>query len=213
MRYGWPERAGGLGGPAILRAIVGEEVVGRRLDRARAVLDARSAGTDDDRLRADPNWPPRWCRGCCRAQEQWCQGFSEPGSGSDLASLTTRAEQRGDEWIVNGQKVWTSFAQYAHPVRPAHPHRRRGHPQPRGDHRLLRRHGHPGHHRAPAAHHARRRRVLRGVLRRRGGARGPDARQARRRLAARDGSAAVRTLDLLLAAHRLPVLAVRRADR
>lgn len=112
MRYGWPAEVGGLGGPAVLRAVVGEEVVGRRLAEpgpysmlkvlAPTMIDYAPAELAAEMV-------PRLLRG----EEHWCQGFSEPGSGSDLASLTTRATQDGDHWIVNGQKVWTSFAQFS----------------------------------------------------------------------------------------------------
>ncbi len=112
-RYGWPEHAGGLGGPVILRAIVGEEIVGRRLAEpgpysmlevlAPTMIDYATAELAAEMV-------PKLLSG----EEQWCQGFSEPGSGSDLASLTTKATQKGDQWVINGQKVWTSFAQFSH---------------------------------------------------------------------------------------------------
>lgn len=112
MRYGWPESVGGLGGPALLRAIVGEEVVGRRLAEPGpySMLEVLAPTMIDYApIELAAEMVPRLLSG----REQWCQGFSEPGSGSDLASLTTRAVPDGDNWIVNGQKVWTSFAQFS----------------------------------------------------------------------------------------------------
>jgi alkylation response protein AidB-like acyl-CoA dehydrogenase len=59
-------------------------------------------GTEEQKLKHFP--------AICRGELRWCQGFSEPGSGSDLASLSTKAEDKGDHYLVNGQKIWTSGA-------------------------------------------------------------------------------------------------------
>lgn len=112
MRYGWAKEVGGLGGPAMLRAVVGEEVVGRRLVEPGpySMLEVLAPTMIDY---APPGLAAEMVPRLLSGEELWCQGFSEPGSGSDLASLTTRATQQGDNWIVNGQKVWTSFAQFS----------------------------------------------------------------------------------------------------
>jgi alkylation response protein AidB-like acyl-CoA dehydrogenase len=62
-------------------------------------------GTEDQKQR---HIPP-----IVRGELRWCQGYSEPGAGSDLASLQTKCEDAGDHWKINGQKIWTSGAQYA----------------------------------------------------------------------------------------------------
>ena len=62
-------------------------------------------GTDDQKMRHIPK--------IIRGEVAWCQGYSEPGSGSDLASLNTRAVDEGDHFVINGQKIWTSGAQFA----------------------------------------------------------------------------------------------------
>ncbi|TDD86032.1 acyl-CoA dehydrogenase [Actinomadura darangshiensis] len=113
MRRGWPERVGGLGGSTLLRAYLGEALASRDLIEpgiysmtevlAPTMIEFAPAGLAAEMV-------PRLLRG----DETWCQGFSEPGSGSDLGSLACRARRDGGSWHVIGQKVWTSLAQYAH---------------------------------------------------------------------------------------------------
>lgn len=111
-RYGWAESVGGLGGSAMLRAVVGEEIAARDLAEAgmwsmiEVLAPTVIAFASPELIQA--TIPP-----LLRGDETWCQGFSEPGTGSDLASLACRATPAEGGWVVTGQKVWTSFAQYA----------------------------------------------------------------------------------------------------
>ena len=113
MRWGWPERIGGLGGTPLLRAYLGEALTSRDLiDPGNYSLTEVLAPTmiDFAAPALAANMVPRLLRG----DETWCQGFSEPGTGSNLAALSCRATRTDAGWRVSGQKVWTSLAQYAH---------------------------------------------------------------------------------------------------
>src|SRR5256714_5742346 len=112
MRWGWPERVGGLGGSPLLRAYLGEALTSRDLiEPGIYSLTEVLAPTMIDYAPADlaVTMVPRLLRG----DETWCQGFSEPDTGSNLAALSCRATRVDDGWRVTGQKVWTSLAQYA----------------------------------------------------------------------------------------------------
>ena len=105
----WPEAYGGLGLDKARYLVLLEEM--RRLRIRAPVAGMGTAmigptllehGTEDQKSRHLPR--------IARGEVWWCQGYSEPGSGSDLASLRTRAEDNGDHFVVNGQKIWTSGA-------------------------------------------------------------------------------------------------------
>ncbi|HKN39957.1 MAG TPA: acyl-CoA dehydrogenase family protein [Acidimicrobiia bacterium] len=112
MRWGWPERVGGLGGSPILRAYLGEALTSRDLVNAGGYsMTEVLAPTMIDYAR--PELAAQMVPLLLRGDEMWCQGFSEPGTGSNLAALSCRAARADDGWRVTGQKVWTSYAQYA----------------------------------------------------------------------------------------------------
>lgn len=112
MGWGWPESAGGRGGSPTLRAVVGEEVVERDL-----VVSGFFSMTEVLAPTliefAPPELAAQYVPRLLSGTEMWCQGFSEPGTGSDLAALACRATRDGDDWVINGQKVWTSLSQHS----------------------------------------------------------------------------------------------------
>lgn len=108
----WPKAYGGRGATVMEQTIYRQEMVRARLPEVANFMGIRIAGptlihwgTEEQKQRYIPT--------ILNGEEIWCQGYSEPGAGSDIASLQTRADEEGDDFVLNGQKVWTSYAQYA----------------------------------------------------------------------------------------------------
>ncbi|HEX6569020.1 MAG TPA: acyl-CoA dehydrogenase family protein [Acidimicrobiales bacterium] len=103
----WPKEYGGRGGKPIHQVIFGQEQARYGVSNGAFMISIGMAGptilAHGTAEQKDRFLPPM-----LRGDEMWCQLFSEPGAGSDLANLSTRAERDGDEWVVTGQKVWTS---------------------------------------------------------------------------------------------------------
>ena len=108
----WPVEFGGRGAPLSYQAIYLEEAAAVQAPVHLAVIGLGMIGpTIIAHGRTEQK--ERYLAKILTAEEVWCQGFSEPGAGSDLAGVRTRADRRGDVFVVNGQKVWSSFAQIA----------------------------------------------------------------------------------------------------
>jgi alkylation response protein AidB-like acyl-CoA dehydrogenase len=108
----WPKDYGGRGATLIEQAIFSEEMVRADAPSPANILGLAMGGpvvithgTEEQKK--------RFLEPILSAEEIWCQGFSEPEAGSDLASLKTRAVKKNGEWVVTGQKVWTTFAHLA----------------------------------------------------------------------------------------------------
>jgi alkylation response protein AidB-like acyl-CoA dehydrogenase len=108
----WPKEYGGAGAPYSFQAILYEEMARAQAPSHVGVIGLGMAGPTIIAHGTEPQKQAHLEK-ILSAEEIWCQGFSEPDAGSDLAAARTRAERRGDVYVVNGQKVWSSFAHIA----------------------------------------------------------------------------------------------------
>ncbi|MCP3984843.1 MAG: acyl-CoA dehydrogenase [bacterium] len=109
----WPEAHGGAGKGPIEQIIWNEELSRRGVGHSMLAVGIGMVGPTLI-AHGTPEQQQRFLQPLLRADETWCQLFSEPGAGSDLAGLATRAVRDGDDWIISGQKTWCSGAQHNH---------------------------------------------------------------------------------------------------
>jgi alkylation response protein AidB-like acyl-CoA dehydrogenase len=108
----WPKEFGGRGGTASEQLVANLEMTRAAAPELISVIALEVVGPSIVAY-GNPEQKGRYVRRMLTGEDIWCQGFSEPEAGSDLASLRTHADDRGDHFVVNGQKTWTSYAQYA----------------------------------------------------------------------------------------------------
>ncbi|HJP66025.1 MAG TPA: acyl-CoA dehydrogenase family protein, partial [Actinomycetota bacterium] len=109
---GWPTEFGGRGLSPVEQMVWQQELARVGANFTLTLVSFGMAGPTII-AHGTPEQRERFLPPMLRADEIWCQLFSEPGAGSDLAGVTTRAERRGDRWVVSGQKIWSSAAHVA----------------------------------------------------------------------------------------------------